>query len=96
VNACSHYSTRFPSGYGDRAFAGGAVAAGRAESEGGMLKAEILHSAFFLHTSPWALGPGWTQLESGWCGRRNLRFRSPLNQERSFIPLRLDDIKENN
>jgi hypothetical protein len=33
----------------------------------------------------------WAQLEAGTCGRRNLPFRDPLNQERRFIPLRLDD-----
>jgi len=31
------------------------------------------------------------QLEAGTCGRGNLPFRDPLNQERRFIPLRLDD-----
>ncbi|MBK8889825.1 MAG: hypothetical protein IPN75_05225 [Dechloromonas sp.] len=67
-----------------------------AESEGRMLPAEILRSTFFLHTCLCAFGSGWTQLESGRCGRRNLRFRGSLNQEYSFIPLRLDDIKENN
>ncbi len=38
-----------------------------------------------------AFGSDWAQLEAGTCGRRNLRFRDPLNQERRFIPLRLDD-----
>jgi hypothetical protein len=37
-----------------------------------------------------AFGSDWAQLEAGTCGRRNLRFRDPLNQERRFIPLRLD------
>ena len=41
-------------------------------------------------------GSDWAQLEAGTCGRRNcgsrnLRFRDPLNQERRFIPLRLDE-----
>jgi hypothetical protein len=31
-----------------------------------------------------ALGADWAQLEAGTCGRRNLRFRTPLNQERRF------------
>jgi hypothetical protein len=38
-----------------------------------------------------AFGSDWAQLEAGTCGRRNLRFRDPLNQERRFIPLRLND-----
>jgi hypothetical protein len=38
-----------------------------------------------------AFGSDWAQLEAGTCGRRNLRFRDPLNQERRFIPLRLAD-----
>jgi len=33
-----------------------------------------------------AFGSEWAQLESG-----TFRFRDPLNQERRFIPLRLDD-----
>ena len=32
------------------------------------------------------------KLKSATCGRGNLRFRDPLNQERRFIPLRLDDL----
>ncbi len=38
-----------------------------------------------------AFGSDWAQLEAGTSGRRNLRFRDPLNRERRFIPLRLDD-----
>ena len=33
-----------------------------------------------------AFGSDWAQLESG-----TFRFRDPLNQERRFIPMRLDD-----
>jgi hypothetical protein len=33
-----------------------------------------------------ALGSDWAQLEAG-----TFRFRDPLNKERRFIPLRLDD-----
>jgi len=33
-----------------------------------------------------AFGSDWAQLEAG-----TFRFRDPLNQERRFIPLRLDD-----
>jgi hypothetical protein len=29
-----------------------------------------------------AFGSDWAQVEAGTCGRRNLRFRDPLNQER--------------
>ena len=36
-------------------------------------------------------GSDLAQLEAGTGGRRNLRFRGRPNQERSFIPLRLDD-----
>jgi hypothetical protein len=38
-----------------------------------------------------AFGSDWAQLEAGTCGRGNLPFRDPLNKERRFIPLRLDD-----
>ena len=38
-----------------------------------------------------AFGSDWAQLEAGTCGRGNLPFRDPLNQERRFIPMRLDD-----
>ena len=38
-----------------------------------------------------AFGSDWAQLESGTRGRGNLPFRDPLNKERRFIPLRLDD-----
>ena len=54
--------------------------------EGRMQKAEILHSAFFIHPFLCAFGSDWAQLEAG-----TFRFRDPLNQERRFIPLRLDD-----
>ena len=40
------------------------------------------------HTSP---PRDWAQWEAGTCGRGNLPFRDPLNKERRFIPLRLDD-----
>ena len=35
-----------------------------------------------LCMSAHAFGSDWAQLEAGTCGRRNLRFRDPLNQER--------------
>ena len=38
-----------------------------------------------------AFGSDWAQLESGTFGRGNLPFRDPLNKERRFLPLRLDD-----
>ena len=38
-----------------------------------------------------AFGSDWARLEAGTCGTGNLPFRDPLNQERRFIPLRLDD-----
>jgi hypothetical protein len=66
-----------------------------AKAEARRQKAEILHSAFFLHPSLRAFGSDWAQLETGTCGRgnwweRRLAVRDPLNQERRFIPLRLD------
>jgi len=41
-----------------------------------------------LRMSADACGSDWAQLEAG-----TLRFRDPLNQERRFIPLRLDDAR---
>ena len=38
-----------------------------------------------------AFGSDWAQLEAGTCGKGNLPFRDPLNQERRFVPLRLDN-----
>jgi hypothetical protein len=38
-----------------------------------------------------AFGSDWAQLEAGTCESDNLPFRDPLNKERRFIPLRLDD-----
>jgi len=38
-----------------------------------------------------AFGTDWTQVEPGMCGRGNLSFRAPLNQERRFLPMRLYD-----
>ena len=40
-----------------------------------------------------AFGSDWAQLEAGTYRRGNLPFRGPLNQERRFIPLRLDDAE---
>jgi hypothetical protein len=37
-----------------------------------------------------AFGSDWAQLESG-----TFRFRDPLNKERRFLPLRLDDLSRN-
>ena len=39
-----------------------------------------------LFMSAQAFGSDWAQLESG-----TFRFRDPLNKERRFLPLRLDD-----
>jgi hypothetical protein len=57
-----------------------AVVRPHTKAEGRRQKAEILHSAFFLHPFPC----GWAQLEAGTCERGNLPFRNPLNQERRF------------
>ena len=40
-----------------------------------------------LCMSAHAFGSDWAQLESG-----TFRFRDPLNKERRFLPLRLDDV----
>ena len=55
-------------------------------------------SSFIIHPFPTVLclsahafGSDWAQLESGTFGRGNLPFRDPLNKERRFLPLRLDD-----
>ena len=38
-----------------------------------------------------AFGSDWAQLESGTLGTGQRPFRDPLNKERRFLPLRLDD-----
>ena len=56
------------------------------------IEAGLEHSrVLVLCMSAQAFGSDWAQLEAGTCGRGNLPFRDPLNQERRFIPLRLDD-----
>jgi hypothetical protein len=50
-------------------------------------KVELQPSAFCLQPLLCAFGSDWAQLEAGTCGRGNLPFRDPLNQERRFIPL---------
>jgi hypothetical protein len=57
-----------------------------------MIEAGLEHSrVLVLCMSANAFGSDWAQLEAGTCGRGNLPFRDPLNRERRFIPLRLDD-----
>ena len=52
-----------------------------------MIEAGLEHSrVLVLCMSAHAFGSDWAQLEAG-----TFRFRDPLNQERRFIPLRLDD-----
>ena len=58
-----------------------------AKIEEGLERSRVL----VLCMSAQAFGSDWAQLEAGTCGRGNLPFRDPLNQERRFIPLRLDD-----
>ncbi len=61
------------------------------------IEAGLEHSrVLVLCLSAQAFGSGWAQLEAGTCGRGNwweqrLAVRDPLNRERRFIPLRLDD-----
>ena len=58
-----------------------------AKIEAGLERSRVL----VLRMSANAFGSDWAQWEAGTCGRRNLHFRDPLNRERRFIPLRLDD-----
>ncbi len=52
------------------------------------IEERLEHSrALVLCMSANALGSDWAQLEAG-----TFRFRDPLNQERRFIPLRLDKV----
>src|SRR5688572_28209443 len=53
-----------------------------AKVEEGLERSRVL----VLCMSANAFGPDWAQLEAG-----TFRFRDPLNKERRFIPLRLDD-----
>jgi hypothetical protein len=57
-------------------------------AKGRRLKAEVEFqpSAFSLQPLLPAFGSEWAQLETG-----TFRFRDPLNKERCFLPLRLDD-----
>ena len=53
------------------------------------IEAGLEHSRVLVFCmSAQAFGSEWAQLESG-----TFRFRDPLNQQRRFIPLRLDDIQ---
>jgi hypothetical protein len=63
-----------------------AVVRPQTKAECRMQNAEFFHSPFFILHSLRAFGSDWAQLEAG-----TFRFRDPLNQERRFIPLRLDD-----
>ena len=53
-----------------------------AKIEEGLEHSRVLVLCMSAH----AFGSDWAQLEAG-----TFRFRDPLNQERRFIPLRLDD-----
>ena len=60
-----------------------------AKIEEGLSQFDTRNSAFGLPQlcmSANAFGSDWVQLESG-----TFRFRDPLNKERRFLPLRLDD-----
>jgi hypothetical protein len=46
----------------------------------------LARAVLVLCMSAHAFGSDWAQLEAG-----TFRFRDPLNKERRFIPLRLDD-----
>jgi len=53
-----------------------------ARIEEGLERSRVLVLCMSAH----AFGSDWAQLESG-----TFRFRDPLNKERRFLPLRLDD-----
>ena len=53
-----------------------------AKIEDGLERSRVLLLCMSAH----AFGSDWAQLESG-----TFRFRDPLNKERRFLPLRLDD-----
>ena len=53
-----------------------------AKIEEGLERSRVLMLCMSAH----AFGSDWAQLESG-----TFRFRDPLNKERRFLPLRLDD-----
>lgn len=59
-------------------------AAPAAKIEEGLERSRVL----VLCMSANAFGSDWAQLESG-----SFRFRDPLNEERRFFPLRLDDAR---
>ena len=70
------------------------------KDEGRRMKAEseFRPSSFILHPFPTVLcmsanafGSDWAQLESGMLRTGQRPFRDPLNKERRFLPLRLDD-----
>jgi len=52
-----------------------------AKIEEGLEQSRVL----VLYMSANAFGSDWAQLEAGTCGRGNLPFRDPLNQERRFM-----------
>ena len=66
----------------------------KAKAEFRRRKAELLHSSFFILPSPCAFGSDWAQLESGTLRAGQRPFRGPLNKERRFLPLRLDDAPQ--
>lgn len=81
----------------------------RPKAESQRLNAEVKSQPLAFGPQPLlrALGSDWAQLEAGTCGRRNLRFRDPLNpsyakrlragrQARRFIPSRPDDAHDRN
>ena len=57
-----------------------------AKIEEGLEHSRVLVLCISAH----AFGSDWAQLEAG-----TFRFRDPLNKERRFLPLRLDDVQHN-
>jgi len=60
-----------------------------AKIEAGLEHSRVLVLCMSAHA--FGSDPDWSGLEAGTCGRGNLPFRDPLNKERRFIPLRLDE-----
>jgi hypothetical protein len=76
-----------PAGAGEGGRRPGEGRGAKGDSIPAKIKDGLEHSrVLVLCMSAQAFGSDWAQLEAG-----TFRFRDPLNQERRFIPLRLDD-----
>ena len=81
-----------PAGAGEGGRRPGEGRGAEADSIPAKIEEGLEHSrVLVLCMSANAIGSDWAHLEAGTCGRGNLPFRDPRNQERRFIPLRRDD-----